>query len=200
MRWPALFLHKISRGRITPNQVTLVSLLGHVGVFWALWSYRPILAAVLLVFFGLMDTLDGALARLQGKTSVLGMFFDATSDRVKEVLLYAGITRFFFAETSGYELSAIAWLPAAVLGGSLVVSYIKAKGEMAIAASDKHSTQERNRLFADGLARYEVRMAFVVLGLLSGLLVESLWVLLAMIVFTALQRTVRIARQMRKLS
>ena len=103
------------------------------------------------------------------------------------------------ADISGYDIKAIVWLPVAVAGGSLLVSYIKAKGEMAIAGSGKHSTQDLNRIFSDGLARYEVRMAFIVLGLFSALLVEAMWVLLILIAFTALQRTVRIARELRKL-
>jgi CDP-diacylglycerol--glycerol-3-phosphate 3-phosphatidyltransferase len=115
MKWPALLLHKITRGRIKPNHVTLISVLGHVGVLWALWSYRPILAGLLLIIFGLMDSLDGALARLQGTTSLNGMFFDATSDRLKEVMIYAGIALFFMAGTSGYELGEIVWLPVAAL-------------------------------------------------------------------------------------
>lgn len=199
MRWPAVAIDKISGGHIKPNHITLISVLGHIGVFWALYTYRPILGGLLLIFFGLMDTLDGALAKVQGRTSVLGTFYDATSDRLKEVILYAGIARFFTAGTSGYELSAVIWLPVAVVGGSLLVSYIKAKGEMVLASSGKYETQALNRLFTDGLARYEVRMAFIVLGLFSGLLVESMWVLLVLIAFTALQRTIRIARELRKL-
>lgn len=199
MRWPAAALNSISGGRITPNHVTLISVLGHVWMLWALWTYRPILAGILLIVFGLMDTLDGALARLQGKTSVTGMFYDASSDRLKEILVYAGIARFLTSGYSGYALPTVSWLPVAVLGGSLLVSYLKAKGEMAIASSKKHETQKLNRVFSDGLARYEVRMALIVLGLFSSLLVEALYVLLVMLAFTALQRTVHISRELRNL-
>jgi len=187
---PALALHKVSGGRIKPDHITAVSLAGHVPVVWALWHCRPLLAAVLLAFFGLMDSLDGALARLQKTTSLRGMLFDASSDRVKEVLLYVGLTHYVFEHAS----TDVIWLPAAVMGGSLVVSYIKAKGEMALMSTKKHDAQALNRIFSDGIARYEVRMALVVFGLVSGTIIPILWVLLVLVTITALQRIIRVGR------
>ena len=186
---PAKVLNSLSGGLIKPNHITLVSLLGHIGVIWALWYSRPILAAVLLAFFGLMDSLDGALARLQKTASLNGMLYDASSDRAKEVLVYVGLTQYVFVHTNDFI-----WLPAAVLGGSLVVSYIKAKGEMALASVKKHDKQMLNKIFADGIARYEVRMAIVVFGLLGGQIILSLWLLLVLVGYTALQRIIRISR------
>ncbi len=186
---PAKAINKLSGGRVKPNHVTLTSLLGHVVVLWALWNSRPILAAALLALFGIMDSLDGALARLQKTSSLNGMLFDASSDRVKEVLLYVGLTQLVLVDNSRFI-----WLPAAVLGGSLVVSYIKSKGEMALAGTKKHDAQSLNRIFADGIARYEVRMAIVFAGLISGRIILSLWLLLFLVCFTALQRIVRVSK------
>lgn len=206
---PARAINKLSRGKITPNHITLVSLLGHLSVVWALSELRPILAAALLAFFGLMDSLDGALARLQKSTSVQGMFYDAVSDRAKEILVYIGIALFlpnvFLHNLDGLSegilrfsvnnyLQIEVWLVVALCGLSLLISYIKAKGEMALAGSGKYSSQQLNRVFSDGLARYEVRMAVVIVGLLSGRILVALVVLLILLVFTALQRFVRISK------
>lgn len=187
---PARGINKLSGGRMTPNHITLVSLLGHGFIVWALWNSRPIVAAVLLAFFGLMDALDGALAKVQGTTSVRGMLFDASSDRVKEVLVYVGLTQYVLLQANTNYI----WLPVAVLGGSLIVSYIKAKGEMALSSIGNLDGQRLNRVFTDGIARYEVRMTLVILGLLSGRVVLILWALLALVTVTALQRIRKISK------
>ena len=209
MRWPAQFLDRISGGRITPNQVTLVSLLGHFTVIWALWKDRPILGAILLIFFGIMDTLDGALAKLQKRASLKGMLYDAVSDRVKEVLVYVGVM--IYLDGGGVYLSNsvssgihdwytnVAFVSpytiiVAVCGLSLVVSYIKAKGEMALSSTGNYNAQKLNRVFSDGFARYEVRMALIVLGLLTGNLLLILHVLVALLIFTSLQRIFRVSK------
>ena len=214
MLLPAKVIHTMSRGRITPNHITLVSLLGHIGVVWALWQWRPVLAAILLAVFGIMDSLDGALARLQKKASSKGMFYDAMSDRAKEVLLYTGLMVYCFRV---YDTYAISYAPtientvhdvlthvsgqlptvvliSAVYGLSFLISYAKAKGETALAQKTKDDPNSINRVFADGLGRYEVRMAIVIVGLLSGYLLTSLVVLLGVTAFTASQRFARISK------
>lgn len=213
MVYPARFIDIISFGRIKPNHITLVSLLGHLLVFKALYDSRPILAAALLTFFGLMDSLDGTLARLQKSASALGTFYDAVSDRVKEVILYGGVAYFInnsysfqdgfhffsknYAEYSNFTYRQSWYLAVIVCGLSLVVSYIKAKGEMVLASSGKFDTQKLNRLFADGMARYEVRMLLVIIGLITGKVVLFLQILVVLLVITCLQRIIKISRALK---
>ncbi len=210
MGTPAKFLNHVSGGRITPNQVTLVSLLGHFTVIWALWDTRPVLAAFLLAFFGIMDTLDGALARLQKRASLTGMLYDAVSDRVKEIMVYIGLA-FYLQESVGLSSVSFVSLPnwyglhsfpldsilIAVCGLSIVVSYIKAKGEMALSSTGKYDAQKLNRVFADGVARYEVRMVLIFLGLLTNTIFVVLHVLLILLIFTCLQRLVRVTKALK---
>jgi phosphatidylglycerophosphate synthase len=207
MRWPALALDKVSGGHIRPNHVTLVSLLGHGAVVWALWNGHPRWAALFLAFFGIMDTLDGALAKVQRRTTLAGMFYDAVSDRAKEVLVYTGLILFFWSTGNlftgwDYTLSLkedynVYWSVVAVCGLSLLVSYVKAKGEMALSAGGKHDAQALNRLFSDGLARYEVRMALIIIGLLTNTLLVMLHVLLVLLIFTVVQRVARVSKALK---
>ena len=204
---PARVINTLSRGRVTPNHITLVSLLGHGLVVWALWNARPIVAALLLVFFGLMDALDGALARVQNKTSVQGMFYDAKSDRLKESLVYVGIAIYYWASSGYYDgsdnswiirlNSNVGWIPVAALGLSLLVSYIKAKGEMALSSTGKYDPQKLNRIFSDGFARYEVRMALIIIGLLTNSLLLAMLILITLLIFTALQRTIKVSKALK---
>lgn len=202
MQAPAKIINKISRGRIKPNHITLVSLLGHLLFLWSLYQNQTMLAALFLAFFGIMDSLDGALSRVQKSSSVRGMFYDAVSDRAKEIIVYASLA--IYIEQNGYyaadkvlnnfsQPNLYAWLPAAVLGLSMLVSYIKAKGEMAL-ASAKTDAQKLNRVFGGGIARYEVRMAVILAGLLTDRIIIALYVLLALLVITCLQRITSVAK------
>ena len=184
----ARLLNAATNGYIRPVHITILSLVGHGLVIWALLADRPLKAAVLIIVFGLMDSLDGAIARLQKRASLQGMFFDAVSDRVKEVMIYSGLA-VFLVHQGRPELG---WLAVAVAGSSLLVSYIKAKGEMAFAGSGL-DPQKLNRLFSDGLARYEIRMFILIVGLVSSYSPVALVILLCLNGFTASVRFSKIS-------
>ena len=86
----AKFLHTLSRGQVSANTITFTSVAGHIPTAFLIGSGHWLWAAALLLFFGLFDVLDGELARLQKTASPRGMLLDATTDRIKEILLYTG--------------------------------------------------------------------------------------------------------------
>lgn len=184
-------LDKLSGGRISPNMITIVGLLAHIPIAWLIATNQYVLAAILLIIFGLFDTLDGSLARLQKRDSLTGMLLDASTDRFKEVMLYAGAAYSFISLGQPY---AAVWAVIAC-GASLSVSYVKAKGETAVAKS-KLTASEVNRLFQDGLLRFEVRMFVLVIGLLSGRLILAVMVIAVMSTITALERLIKISRKL----
>jgi phosphatidylglycerophosphate synthase len=184
-------LHRLSGGKLSPNMVTIVSLLAHVGVAWLIAQGYLGYAAIGLVLFGLFDALDGALARLQGKAGNAGMLLDASTDRMKEVLLYIGVAYALVSQDLAYFS---VWAVAAC-GGSLLVSYVKAKGETAVAGG-KLSANEVNRLFQDGLMRYEIRMFVLVVGLLSDRLPLALIVIAISSWATAFGRLIKISSKL----
>lgn len=185
----AVFLNKITLGKLKPSHITVLSLLGHFPAAWALWSGKTSLAVLLIIIFGLMDALDGALARAQNTASKLGMFFDATTDRLKETILYAGLG--VYVINSEPEIGA--WVVPALAGTSLLVSYVKAKGEMAI-SSTQHNKQALNRVFSGGFARYEIRMSLLIIGLVSGFLPSMLNLIIALNLSTASMRFMEVAK------
>jgi len=75
---------------------------------------------VFILVSGLIDILDGAVARATGKITKRGAFLDSTLDRVGEVAIYAGIM-------IGSYTSPL-WVLVAVTF-SLLVSYTRARGE-----------------------------------------------------------------------
>ena len=190
----AEFLNYWTRGKLKPAHVTVISLLGHVPVALALVTSRPILAAVLLAFFSLMDALDGALARVQNSASLSGMYFDAVSDRLKEVIVLSALAVF----ASKHIDTVITWQIVAVMGTSLLVSYTKAKGEMAL-AGEKIDAQRLNRIFGGGLASYEIRVVALVVGLLFGWIAYVLPLLIAANSITIATRFLKVAKELQTL-
>jgi phosphatidylglycerophosphate synthase len=188
----ARVLNDVSGGRITPNFVTLTGLFAHLPIAWLIAQGYFGYAAVLLVIFGLFDALDGSLARLQGKAGNAGMLLDASTDRMKEVILYTGAA---FALVTMNQAYWAVWAVSAC-GASIVVSYVKAKGETAVAGG-KLTANEVNRLFQDGLGRFEVRMFLLVVGLLVGELGIVLVAITALSTYTAFERLIKITRKLK---
>lgn len=176
MRRVAQVLNSLSRGTLTPNMVTVIGLLAHAPIAWLIATHHPIWAGVLLLIFGLFDTLDGELARLQGRSTHSGMFLDSVSDRIKEVLVYIGLmgaaasmtsTCVGNGQTCWYSSATYMVLLVVALGGSLLTSYINAWGE-AVLRGSKVAKTTINKTFRGGVASFEVRMFLLVIMLLFG--------------------------------
>lgn len=115
-------LERLLLGRVSPNSVTAVSLilcgvtaagigLGHLP--GAAWLYAAA---------GILDVLDGRLARLSNQQTSAGALFDSVSDRWGELLIFAGYT--WFLHDSAWMLAVLA-----AAGGSMMVSYTRARAE-----------------------------------------------------------------------
>ena len=166
----------------------------HVPIAILIARGRFVWAGILLVIFGLFDALDGELARAQKRSSVSGMLLDASTDRIKEVMLYSGVA--FYLAQSAHPATAV-WAVIAC-GASLTVSYVKAKGEAAVAASKTVIPHEiLNRMFADGLLTFEVRMFVLILGLITSQLLIAVIGIAILASLTALQRLIAISEKLK---
>jgi CDP-diacylglycerol--glycerol-3-phosphate 3-phosphatidyltransferase len=194
MLFLAIFLDRLSKGKIKPNHITLVSFLGHIPVALALISNKPILAAFLLAFFASLDALDGALARVQKSSSLSGMYYDAVSDRAKEIIVFSALAVFINSQYS----SNYSWLVAATLGTSILVSYAKAKGEMSVGNQDKIGIdkQKLNRKFSSGLSTYEIRVVLIVVGLVFSVILQTLIILLILNIYTIITRMLDVTKSL----
>jgi CDP-diacylglycerol--glycerol-3-phosphate 3-phosphatidyltransferase len=188
----AHWLNRVTNGKITPDSVTWVGFLMHIPIAYCIVRGDYILGAILLVIFGLFDTLDGELARLQSRASSRGMLLDALTDRLKEVTLYTGIA----VRLSDVHSAAVAWCVLAC-GASLSVSYVKAKGEAAIASQSKGMNHHKmNYLFKDGLMSFEIRMVVLIVGLLINQLPIAVIFIALSSLLTVIPRYTHIAREL----
>ncbi len=112
---------------LTPNQVSAAGIVLAFLSGFAYWQYAisPLLLAlapILLLASGFCDALDGALARIYGKTTPFGGFLDSLLDRYADAAVFFGVIL-------GGLCDGRAGLIALV--GSLLVSYARARAEAA---------------------------------------------------------------------
>jgi len=121
----------LARTRVTPNALTAagVSLCLVAAVLVSLESHDELLfywlGAALFVVGSVLDILDGALARVGGKSTPFGAFLDSTTDRVGESAMLAAIA-YVFAR-AGNSVAVV--VTVAAVAGSLLVPYTRARAE-----------------------------------------------------------------------
>jgi CDP-diacylglycerol---glycerol-3-phosphate 3-phosphatidyltransferase len=115
----------LNRLEVNPNTFTTLGLLISIpaACFMAMGHFR--LGAALTLLSGMCDTIDGKLARDSGKVTKFGALFDSTLDRYAEVLIFFGMAYYFI----GHDMVKTSIAVAIALGGSLMVSYIRARAE-----------------------------------------------------------------------
>jgi phosphatidylglycerophosphate synthase len=150
----------LGRLGLTPNALTLIGF-GIACVAAVLAGAQLWLPAGLLVLFGgVFDLFDGALARATNKVSTLGAFMDSVFDRWGEGVVYVGIV--WGANAAGWTDGA--FLAAAAMASAFMVSYARAKSE---SLGFTPGTGMANV----GLAPREVRIVI----LTAGLVLAGLW-------------------------
>ncbi len=131
---------------LTPNQLTAASLLSSIGGGFAFALGRPALGGTLVIACAILDALDGMVARARGTSSDAGELIDAAVDRYAEIAAFAGIAAYY----RGYPLGF--WLALLSMGGALLVSYARAKGEISGIDARMGSMNRGERAMYIGLA------------------------------------------------
>jgi CDP-diacylglycerol--glycerol-3-phosphate 3-phosphatidyltransferase len=118
----------LARSRINPNVLTFIGLVINIGCA-LLYAYGKFFAAgLLLIFAALFDLLDGHVARLRGRVTRFGAFFDSVIDRYSDIVVYVGIM-IFYARASAARSTLLVALTGLALVGSVLVSYSRARAE-----------------------------------------------------------------------
>jgi CDP-diacylglycerol--glycerol-3-phosphate 3-phosphatidyltransferase len=140
------------------------------------------LAGVLLILFSIFDAFDGTVARLTGRVSRFGSFFDSTLDRYAEAVVLFGLLIY---ETGLEGTRTEVLLIYASIVGSLLVSYARAKAEsLGIKCTEGLLTRaERVLLLVVGLL-----LSPYTFWILPNTLTLVLWLLAILSNFTAIQR------------
>jgi len=115
----------LSKTGITPNALTLINLALNIVAAYVIAIGHFIPGGILVLVSGLFDLLDGALARLAKKTTKFGAILDSTVDRMSEAAILFGLLIFYSGRGGRLEIVLIF----AVLVGSFLVSYVRARAE-----------------------------------------------------------------------
>lgn len=111
---------------LSPNGLTIVGTLGHILSAWLLATGQITYAGFSLLVIAPLDVFDGALARkLALDQGGFGAFLDSTFDRFAEIVLFGGFI-YYYHQVGDVDLILLAY---AAMGGSLMVSYTRARAE-----------------------------------------------------------------------
>lgn len=146
-----------SRLRLSPNQWTMLSLLPVMAGFWFLCYSQFLPAALLLLLSSFLDLVDGSVARVTGRVSRLGAYFDTIADRYVEFIIVLGI---LLAGIPGFLIPPAAWI-LLYMFGAMMTTYAKA------AAMEKGLVERELR---GGLFERAERLILLFVGLLLATL------------------------------
>src|SRR5438105_9040827 len=87
----ALLIRPLARLGVTPNTLTVIGLL--ISILTAVVIAQGYLVAggLLVLFAGIFDMFDGAMARFLNTATTFGAFFDSTLDRYSESIILFGM-------------------------------------------------------------------------------------------------------------
>ncbi len=121
----AKFLYRIG---VSADALTVFGLILAALSGWLIFCGDLLGAAAALLASGLVDLLDGEVARVSGKASPFGGIFDSSLDRYGDAFIFIGLLFYFFQQDrlDLAALSASAWT------GSFLISYIRARAECEI--------------------------------------------------------------------
>lgn len=117
------------RAGVHPNAISVMGVLATIAAGYLYHGDHVRTAGLFVLLGGLFDIFDGRVARESGKASRFGSFFDSTLDRFSEIIVFVGLLSLY--NTYGTELADI-WMIYVILlaaGGSIMVSYTRAKAE-----------------------------------------------------------------------
>ena len=148
----APLVQALLRRGVTPNTITTVGALC-IGLSAVAYGKGHMhWGGGLLLGSGVLDTLDGSVARLGHRTTKWGAFYDSTLDRMGDGALFIGLASWMiYAPNIRFrELSIIACMLGILT--SLLVSYMRARAESLGMDGNVGIAQRAERILGLGLA------------------------------------------------
>ena len=173
---------------LSPNTWTVLAIIPALIGFVSLVMYHNLLWA--LLFFmasGIIDAIDGGVARVTSRVSAMGAFLDGVIDRYVEFLLYLGLLFFLMAGEPEFLVPSYVWINI-LLFGAIMPTFIRAYAD-----HRKVVTDPRDLRRMGGLLERAERLTLLYIGLLLGMF-NAMWLVYIVVAaailanFTAFQR------------
>lgn len=172
------------RHNIHPNFFTILGLIitGIAAYFYTIGNL--VMGGALVLLGGTCDIMDGKLARRSGLSSKFGAILDSTLDRYSEFIMFFGVGVYFVRQDTTIAMltTCIGFL---ALGGSMMVSYVRARAEGLGYECKVGIMQRPERIVYIGFASIFHETALIVV----------LWLVAIMANFTAIQRMYHVRKQ-----
>jgi CDP-diacylglycerol--glycerol-3-phosphate 3-phosphatidyltransferase len=110
---------------IHPNVISVMGFVPNLIAAILLARADFVLGGIFILFGGILDMLDGKVARLTKQTSIFGAVFDAMIDRIGELAIYTGIGTYFILR----NMHLTTLIVVCAVGGSMLISYVRARSE-----------------------------------------------------------------------
>jgi len=172
----------LAKSGISPNSITILGFLLSCVVAWVLATGHLFLGGFLTLLAGAFDMLDGAVARITGKSSRFGALLDSTVDRFSEGVLFIGLLAYYVERGSYQEVILVG----AAMVGSFMTSYVRARAEGLGLKCEV------------GIFTRPERVILLAIGLISNQMLVILWILAVLSNLIAVQRLLYVRRQLRK--
>jgi len=170
---------------LTPNFISFLSFLIGLASATAFFKGQNVLGGILAQTASVMDGVDGDLARLKGKVSSFGAFFDSVLDRYADAAIILGLT---WWSSQAEKFTATCLIGILALLGSLLFSYSRARAESSFS----------NKTDVPLLSELGSRDGRLFLIMLGGILGKGYWSLLVIAFLTHLTVLLRILHFRRK--
>ncbi len=182
------FVRLFLRLGISPDAVTLVGTLGVAAGALVFFPQGMLLTGVLVITaFVFSDLVDGQMARMSGRTSAFGAFWDSTLDRIGDGAVLGGLVLYFAGPGDSYLYLCLS-LYCVVMGA--VTSYARARAE-SLGMDGRGGLAER----ADRLVLILVATGLGAIFGLEWLLFVALWILAVASTATVGHRIRKVHRQ-----
>lgn len=177
------------RMKVTPDGITWFGCAATMFISIAFLAQgKFLIGAILFGAFGLIDLLDGTMARMLGTAGPWGAFLDSTLDRVSDAAVICALIYFYINDESSIsQLAVIAGIVALVM--SLMTSYARAKAESLDAKCTVGIAERAERSLLTWVA-------LLVSALLTDVMPYALTALAVLSTITVLQRIMFVRKQL----
>src|SRR5216683_533634 len=181
-----LIIRPLAQLGITPNTLTLAGLLLSAITAGVIAQGSLLVGGLLVLFAGIFDMFDGALARARNASTIFGAFLDSTLDRYSESIILFGLFWYALQAKTLHENlwpfhNEQFWMLSSIyiaVVGSLMVSYAKARAE-GLGLECK-----------TGLLARPERVVILAIGLITGTVIWAVLLLAILSHVTAIERLV----------
>ncbi|MFQ5603474.1 MAG: CDP-alcohol phosphatidyltransferase family protein [bacterium] len=113
------------RLELNPNFFTTIGFILTIGAAVLFATGHLTIAGGIILLAGTFDIIDGKVARATKRVTKFGALYDSTLDRYAEVIMFFGLA-FYFVKADMFITSVAVSF---ALGGSVMVSYVRARAE-----------------------------------------------------------------------